>query len=83
MPKNRSLHRSCFVSCAIFGIGVALTSVSVRAQNAFVAYDEKELIKKLKILSGTPMSSLFNINEHASRELIDSLTNFISFKRGY
>lgn len=48
-----------------------------------VAYDEKELIKKLKFLSGNPMSSLFNINEHASQELIDSLTNFISFKSAH
>jgi UDP-N-acetylglucosamine transferase subunit ALG13 len=46
-----------------------------------VAYDEKELIKKLRLLSANPLNSLLTIDEHASKELIDSLSNFISFKK--
>ena len=48
-----------------------------------VAYDEKELTKKLRLLSANPLNSLFNIDKHASKELIDSLSNFISFKNAH
>jgi len=44
-----------------------------------VAYDEKDLMRKLRKISSTPMHTLFNINDHASKELIDSLNSFISY----
>ena len=45
-----------------------------------VAYTEEELKEKLKSLQRTPLKSLFNIDDYASKELITSLQSFINLK---
>ena len=43
-----------------------------------VAYDEVELMHKLKTIQIGPLKPMFAINDHASKELISSLSNFIN-----